>query len=167
MLVFLPREHQLPKQRELMGSIIPFSESWLQLSGAPTLISVSLRQTLHAAASSSPGGHLFAHVTCSGKPRRFPGSVISLVRSPLAPPYSFFYPNLRHETATTSLALSGLRALAGRPLTKRLTPLWGDLAGTEKVTQKPLSTMTGQWRVGHGWAGWSPEDQGQGRSSQL
>lgn len=114
-LVFLPREHQLPKQRELMGSIIPFSESWLQLSGAPTLISVSLRQTLHGAASSSPGGHLFAHVTCSGKPRRFPGSVISLVRSPLAPPYSFFYPNLRHETATTSLALSGLRALAGRP----------------------------------------------------
>ena len=53
----------LLKQRELMGSIIPFSESWLQLSGAPDLTSVSLWQTLHAAASSSSGGHLSAHMS--------------------------------------------------------------------------------------------------------
>lgn len=85
-----------------------------------------------------PGGHLSAHVTCSGKPWCLPGSIISLVHSLLAPPCSFFYPSLHHGTATTNLALSGLRALVGRPLTTRLTLVRGDLGGTEKVTQKSL-----------------------------
>lgn len=38
----------------------------------------------------------------------------------------------------TSLAMSGLRTLEGRPLATRLTRVWGDLAGTEKVTQKSV-----------------------------
>lgn len=113
------------------------------------------------------GPSLRSHVTCSGAPWSLPGSIISLVHSPRAPPWSFFYPNLRHGTARTSLAPSGLRALEGRPLTPWLTPVCVDLAGTEKVTQESLCCMTGQWWVGRGRAGWSPEDQAQGRRSQL